>query len=97
MGGASDEREKTMTASERLADLGYEDVIIFDSPSFDKALIGVSEDNRAIYDYEKMAICLAVDWAVSLEEAIEFIEYNTIRALPYAGAGAPIILHRLPE
>jgi hypothetical protein len=86
-----------MTATERLSEWGYEDVVIFDNPSFDAALIGVSEDNRAIYDYDKMVTWLAVTWAISLEEAVEFIEYNTIRALPYVGAGAPIIFHRLPE
>ena len=29
------------------------------------------------------------------EEAIEWIEYNTIRALPYMGEGAPIIVYSL--
>ena len=31
------------------------------------------------------------------EEAIEWIEYNTIRALPYMGNKAPIIVKELPE
>lgn len=83
-----------MKASERLAEWGYEDVVIFENPSFDEALIGVSEDNRAIYDYDKMVIWLAVDCAISREEAVEFIEYNTIRALPYY-ENAPIVMHRL--
>ena len=30
---------------------------------------------------------------ISSEEAIEFIEYNTIRALPYAGEKCPIIMY----
>lgn len=85
-----------MTAAERLTEWGYEDAVIFDNPSYDDALVGVSEDGRAIYDYDKMIICLYVDGFISIEEAIEFIEYNTIRALPYV-ENAPIILHRLPE
>lgn len=85
-----------MTVAERLTEAGYEDVIIFDNPSYDCALIGVSEDNRAIYDYDKMVIWLAVTWAISREEAIEFIEYNTIRALPYY-ENAPIVMYRLSE
>ncbi len=85
-----------MTASERLCDWGYEDVVIFDNPSYDNALIGVSEDNRAIYDYDKMVVWLAVTWGISREEAAEFIDYNTVRAIPYAGGSAPIIMHRLP-
>ena len=31
------------------------------------------------------------------DEAIEFIEYNTIRATPYAGEMAPIILYNLND
>ena len=85
-----------MTAAERIAEAGYEDVIIFDNPGYDTALIGVSEDNRAVYDYDKMVIWLAVTWAISREEAIEFIEYNTIRALPYC-ENAPIVVYPLPK
>ena len=43
-----------MNAEERLLEAGYEDVIYLVDYSYDDALIGVSEDYRAIYDYEKM-------------------------------------------
>lgn len=81
------------TAEDRLLEAGYEDVVILSDFSYDTALVGVSEDNRAVYDFEKM-----IDWLVehhnwTREEAIEWIEYNTIRALPYAGEGAPIIFY----
>ena len=32
---------------------------------------------------------------MTYEEAIEWIDFNTIRALPYAGSSAPIIMYRL--
>ena len=32
---------------------------------------------------------------ISEEEAMEWIDYNTIRAIPYAGSGAPIIMFDL--
>lgn len=32
---------------------------------------------------------------VSAEEAIEWIDYNTIRALPYAGNKSPVILYKM--
>ncbi len=85
-----------MNAEERLLEYGYEDVKYLVNESYDDALIGVSEDGRAIYDYDKM-----VDWLVDKydwtdEEAVEWIEYNTIRALPYFGEGAPIIMFPLP-
>ena len=31
----------------------------------------------------------------SEEDAVEWIDYNTVRAIPYMGEGAPIIMHRL--
>ena len=84
-----------MNAEERLLDAGYEDVIYFTNYSYDDALIGVSEDGRAIYDYDKM-----IEWLVKEEgfdefEAADWISYNTIRALPYMGEGAPIIMYSL--
>lgn len=86
-----------MTAAGRLGREGYEDVVIFENFSYDSALIGVTEDNRAVYDYDKM-----VDWLVQTEgmsymEAVEWIGYNTIRALGYAGPDAPIVMYRLED
>lgn len=83
------------TAAERLVDEGFEDVVIFEDYGYDDALIGVTEDGRAVYDYDLM-----VDWLVRTEgwteeDAIEWIEYNTIRALPYAGPSGPLIMHRI--
>ena len=44
----------SMTAEEKLLESGYEGVIYLTDFSYDDALIGVTEDHRAIYDYEKM-------------------------------------------
>ncbi len=82
-------------AEERILDAGYEDVIILINDSYDTALIGVSDDNRAIYDYDKM-----IEWLMNTnywtaDEAIEWIDYNVIRALPYIGDKAPIIMYTL--
>ena len=82
----------SVSASDRLAAAGYEDVVIFENYSYDDALIGVSEDGRAVYDYEKMVEWLVNKEGMPCEDAVEWIDYNTIRALPYAGASAPIIV-----
>lgn len=84
-----------MTAQEKLLDAGYEDVIILENYSYDDALIGVTEDNRAVYDYDLMVEWLCREENLSPDEAAEWIEYNTIRALPYFGETAPIIMYRL--
>ena len=84
-----------MNAEERLLDAGYEGVKYLVNYSYDDALIGVSHDGRAIYDYNLM-----IDWLMDEEgwsdnEAIEWIENNTVRAIPYMGEGAPIIMYGL--
>lgn len=86
-----------MQAEHRILNAGYEDVVYLINYSYDDALIGISEDNRAIYDFNKM-----VEWLMHEEhfteiEAIEWIEYNTIRALPYMGPKAPIIMYPLED
>jgi hypothetical protein len=83
------------SAKERLEDAGYEGVVILDNYSYDDALIGVTEDNRAVYDFDAMVTWLEDNVGMTTEEAIEWIGYNTIRALPYAGEGAPIIIYKV--
>lgn len=94
MCGGPDEEEDTINPREILCDAGYEDAEVFDAPDFDTAIIGVTDDGRAVYDYWKMVAQLQRDDGISKEEAIEFIEYNTIRALEYEENG-PIIIYRL--
>lgn len=67
--------------------------VLFKSYSYDDALIGYTDDDRAVYDYEKMVSCLMKEEGWDREEAIEWIEYNTIRSLPYMGDDAPIIVY----
>ena len=78
-----------------IEDYDYEDVVIFSNPDYASAFVGISEDNRAIYDFDKMVKYLVDRDEMTDIEAIEFIEYNTIRALPYVGGKAPIIMYSL--
>ena len=84
-----------MNAEERLLDAGYDGIKYLTNYSYDDALIGVSEDGRAIYDYEKMVEWLMKEEDWSDEEAVEWIETNTLRAIPYMGSDAPIIMYPL--
>ena len=89
--------EGLMSAEERLLENGYEGVKFLTDYSYDDALIGVTEDNRAVYDYEKMVTWLMETEGWTYEEAAEWVDYNTIRALPYMGEGAPIVMYPLIE
>lgn len=84
-----------MSAEERLLENGYVGVAFLTEYSYDDALIGVTEDGRAVYDYEKMIQWLMDTEGWSCEEAMEWIDYNTLRSLPYMGEGAPIIMYPL--
>ena len=84
-----------MTAEERLLYAGYDGIKYLTNYGYDDALIGVSEDGRAVYDFEKM-----IEWLMNEEgwtdnEAVEWIETNTLRALPYMGSDSPIIIYPL--
>ena len=62
------------------------DAILFDEPAYDNSIIGLSYDGCVIYDFDSMVEEFSQDNDTSVEDAIDFIEYNTIRALPYAGS-----------
>ena len=80
-----------------LMDQGFENFIIFENPDYDSAIIGITENNQVVYDYEKMIKHLMQEDDMDYEEAVDFISYNTIRSLPYAGEGAPIIMYSIGE
>ena len=78
-----------------LCEQGYEDAVVFENPDYLGAIIGVSDDGRVIYDYERMALCLMETDGMDNEEAMEFINFNTLGALPYMGDKRPIILNKI--
>ncbi len=78
---------------EWLCENDHEDTVILESPDYLSAIVGISEEGRLIYSYDKMVKHLMTAENIDAEEAMEFIDYNTIRALPYAGEMAPIVLY----
>lgn len=83
-------------ALDELAKGKYPDkeIIILDNPSFDKSIIGLigEEDPRLVYDYNSMCEEMCCDDGIDLEDAVDYIDYNTMRALPYMGENAPLIM-----
>lgn len=78
----------------RIINNGYNDVVVLENPGYVDAFIGISIDNRAVYDFNKMVACLMESDDMTEEEAVEFIEDKTIRSLPYYD-DAPIIVRPL--
>lgn len=85
---------KQISAEQLLLENGYDGVKYLTNYSYDTALIGVTHDNRAVYDYDRMIDWLVIEEKFSVEDAVEWIDYNTIRALGYMGENAPIILYK---
>lgn len=69
--------------------------IVCDNPSFDRSIVGVTTDNRVVYDYDQMVEEMMRDEDCSYDDAVDWIDYNTIRSLPYAGENAPIIMYSI--
>ena len=84
-----------MINRELLAALDYEDLVVFENPDYDSAIIGVSHDDRVIYDYDKMIEYLIDTQGMDVYSAADFISYNSIRSLSYAGSDAPIVMFGL--
>lgn len=73
------------------ADTCDKQIIVFSNPSYDTAILGISSDDRVIYDYDLMVKYLIDNDNLSEIDAVEFIDYNTIRAMAYEPS-SPIIL-----
>lgn len=83
-----------------LVEKGFVDFVVLEpQDDFNKAIVGYDEkQNRLIYDYEKIVDALAesfLDEESSLEsaytDALEWVNYNTLRSVPYMGEYRPII------
>ncbi len=68
-----------------------EDVMVFDD--YETAFLGITLDDRAVYDYEEMVKYLMEKDGIDMSEAIEWIDFNTIRACDYI-ENPPIIIQR---
>lgn len=71
-----------------------QEIILFDNYDYATAFIGITNDNRAIYSYELMLEYLIAKCDMDLYDAIEWLDYNTIRVLEYTSiSNKPLILY----
>lgn len=76
---------------------GYESVF-FDNPSFDGSIIGVAGYGKIVYSFDSMIEELCEDENMSHLDAVSFIEYNTIRSLPYIKEEIrPVVVYSLRD
>lgn len=72
------------------------DVVLLDPPELDRAIVGftVGGPARAVYTYDGLVEALAktMDSDDAESDAREWIDYNTVRSLPYMGEHASVIV-----
>lgn len=73
-----------------------EEAVVFDNFAYDNSIIGVTTDGRVVYSYEKMVTELVLEENVTQEQAIAWIENNTLKALPYIPNG-PVVVYDIKE
>lgn len=66
-------------------------------PDYASAFVGISEDGRAIYSCALMIESLMKEDGMNSNEAVEFVEFNTISSLPSLGEKAPIIMYEIDD
>lgn len=70
----------------------------FINTNYAPAILGISTDNHMVYSYNKMVEYLMEvneDWDST--DAVEWIDYNAINVIPYAGDYPPIIVYDVME
>ena len=67
-----------MTVEELLNE--HPEVTILDG--LNDAIIGIDTDEHVVYSYDKI-VEVFIGHGMTMEEAIEYTDYNVIRALPY--------------
>lgn len=82
----------------QLADTVEEGCIILEPQQIDNngIVAYLPEENKLIYGYEELIIAYA-DTNCSIDEAIDHIQYNTLRAMPYIPSHQrPVIVFNAP-
>lgn len=65
-----------------------------DREAYYPAIIGIAKDRGHIaYSFDKLVDCFVRSNNWTRQEAIEWVEYNVERTLPYYGKTAPVILN----
>lgn len=70
------------------------DIVLLEGDEFAPGFIGLTADTyQAVYSYEKLIVSLTAHNHWTSEEATEWLEYNTLRSIPYMPGKKPIIIY----
>ena len=63
---------------------------------FDNAIIGIDQDSRIVYSFERLCETL-INEGLKEDEVADYIDTNIIRELPRHGDTAPVIMYAMPS
>lgn len=69
------------------------DAVLWDG--LDECIIGITQDNVAVYDIHKMELEIMKQHNCTFEEAVEWVEYNILTA--YVGVSTPEHIWVMPN
>ena len=75
-----------------IEELEEAETILFRNPDFSTAIIGMTHDDRVVYDYYKMLEHLVQYEEMTYEDAADFVSYDTMRAVSYMPGNTPVII-----
>jgi hypothetical protein len=81
-----------MTIKEKLSEINP-DAILWDG--LDSAIIGFTNDGKAVYDIDKMIIETQQMNDISFEDATEWVDFNILNA--YVGEYTPVHIYSILE
>lgn len=75
---------------------GAVDIELLFADGFDDAIVGVcAATNKVVYSYDAMAGVLMHRDNMTIEEALEYLDFNVVGA--YVGENTPIYIHEIPS
>lgn len=76
-----------------------DNIIVLEGDEFADGAIGITESNELVYSYSRLVKSLSEKTDMTEVDAMEWLDYNTIRSLPYMErhGNVPIIIHEFKE
>ena len=84
---------------EYIEENGFNLSVYFTNPNYASAIIGISTEGNVVYSYERMIDYLMKTDDMIYEDAVDWIDYNVTRSIPYTQkmGTIPIIIYEVME
>lgn len=84
---------------EYIEESGFNLSVYFTNPNYASAIMGISTEGNIVYSYERMIDYLIKTDGMTYEDAVDWIDYNVARSIPYTQkiGTIPIIIYEVME